>query len=81
MKEKYEKERIEKADKDRRESVKRDSKKASEQVFQKALEPDLSAVLVGLQKQVAELVAAEKARKQQEQMNYQSWYPVHIQNT
>ena len=80
VKEKYERERTEKTVKDKRETVKKDNKQDSEQVFRMDMVPDLASVLTSLQKQVAELVEAEKVRRYQEQLNYQSWYPVHYQN-
>ena len=81
MKEKLEKEMKDKSENDKKETVKRSSKKEREQDFQKAQEPDLLKIFTVLQEQVAELTAAEKARKNQEQMYYQNWYPMHYQTS
>ena len=66
-------------DKDKNEAVKKDRKKEKDQVFQKAQDPDLMKILTVLQEQVAELAKAEKERRNQEQMYYQSWYPMSYQ--
>ena len=81
IRQKVEKELKDKAEKAKKEEVKKDKKKDKDQVFQNPpVEPDLMSILKILQEQVAELTAAEKARKQQEQLQYQSWYPVQFQN-
>ena len=65
--------------KDKKESVKSDNKK--DQYFQKAQDPDLMKILMVLQEQVSELGAAEKMRKNQEQMYYQNWFPMQYQTS
>ena len=70
----------EKKEKDNKDTGKSVNKKDEEQVFHKAQEPDLVKILKALQDQVAELAAAEKARKTQEQMYYQNWFQTPYQN-
>ena len=80
VKEKFEQERKEKGDNKVKDAVKTVNKKDEEQVFYKAQDPDLVKILKALQDQVAELAAAEKARKTQEQMYYQNWFQTPYQN-
>ena len=79
VKERVEKEMKEKSVKDKQGSARNDNKK--EQDFQKAQDPDLMKILKVLQEQVSELAAAEKMRKNQEQMYYQNWFPMQYQNS
>ena len=81
IRQKVEKELKDKAEKDKKGDGKKDKKKEQEQVFQNPpMAPDIMSILKSLQEQVAELAAAEKVRKQQEQFHYQGWYPVQFQN-